>query len=359
MPTFFTKQLLAWHQKHPRPLPWAHGLRDPYHIWISEVIMQQTRIEQGAPYYHRFISTFPDVTSLATADIDFVLLQWQGLGYYTRARNLHKAAKYIVASCNGKFPSSYESLLSLPGIGPYSAAAIASFAYGLPYPVVDGNVKRLIARFDGIREPVDSPATHDLIRQRAAEYLGRESPAIFNQAIMNFGALVCKPVPLCTICPLRKKCYAFQNDLTNQLPFKSKIKRSRKRYFHFLVIHHRHTVLFERRNLKDIWNGLYILPSLETNSSRKPSIRSISQKIKSISGHEGFELLSSTHTFSQTLSHQEIEARFHHVILKRKPNAVDENQYWATTETVTHLAKPKIIVSWLKEDGFLFGHPGR
>jgi A/G-specific adenine glycosylase len=352
MPSYFQRQLLTWHEHNPRPLPWTGGPRDPYHIWVSEVIMQQTRIEQGAPYYHRFITKFPGVESLASADIDTVLLTWQGLGYYTRARNLHKAAKYIVEELKAEFPTSYEELLKLPGIGHYSAAAIASFAYGLPYPVVDGNVKRLIARFDGIREPVDLPAIHDLIRKRASKYLHQELPAAFNQAIMNFGSLVCKPKkPDCPICPMRKKCFAFQNDLVELLPVKSKVKISRIRHFHFLVLHHRHTVLFERRIQKDIWNGLYSLPSIETNSSRKPNHRSIEEKIKSIIGHDQFELISSSGSASQILSHQVIEARFHQVMIKRKPKAI-ENQYWATIGTVMDLAKPKIIVDWIKEGGF-------
>lgn len=353
MPSYFTRQLLAWHQHNPRPLPWTGGPRDPYHIWISEVIMQQTRIEQGAPYYLSFIRLFPDVESLAAADIDTVLLAWQGLGYYTRARNLHKAAKFIVEELGGQFPASYEALLKLPGVGHYSAAAIASFAYGLPYPVVDGNVKRLIARFDGIRDPVDSATTHDLIRQRASVYIHQVSPADFNQAIMNFGALVCKPKsPDCPKCPMHKKCVAYQNGWVDQLPVKSKIKISRTRHFHFLVIHYRHTILFEQRIHKDIWNGLYLLPFVETNSSRKPNLRSIAEKIKALVGHDQFQLTISSQGVSQTLSHQVIEGRFHDIVIIRKPKPITDHHYWATKETVRSLAKPKIIVDWLKEGGF-------
>src|SRR6188474_647386 len=164
MPSFFAKHLLDWHTKNPRPLPWDGGPRDAYHIWISEIIMQQTRVEQGAPYYLRFIDRFPTVQSLASATNDEVLRYWQGLGYYTRARNIHKAAKYLVDECNGVFPDTYDGLLALPGIGPYSAAAIASFAYGLRYPVVDGNVKRVIARFTGITDPIDDNSVHENIK---------------------------------------------------------------------------------------------------------------------------------------------------------------------------------------------------
>jgi len=353
MHSFFTRQLLQWHADHPRPLPWTNGLRDPYHIWISEVIMQQTRIEQGAPYYHRFISLFPDVESLALASIDDVLFAWQGLGYYTRARNLHKAAIYIVDHLNGSFPESYEDLLALPGIGHYSAAAIASFAYGLPYPVVDGNVKRLLARFDGIQEAIDLPATHELIRQHAAVYMKGESPAVFNQAIMNFGALVCKPKkPACAVCPLHKKCFAYNSNLVATLPAKSKSKTNRSRYFHFLVIHHRHTILFERRDQKDIWIGLFILPYLESNSERKPTLKYFSEKLMAEIGHQNFQFDHSSPTSTQVLSHQTIIARFHHFTILSKPKRASKNQYWATRSTIETLAKPKIMVDWLKQDAF-------
>lgn len=353
MRSFFTRQLLKWHTDHPRPLPWAGGRRDPYHIWISEVIMQQTRIEQGAPYYHRFISLFPDVESLAAASIDDVLRAWQGLGYYTRARNLHKAAIHIVNTLNGKFPVTYEGLLDLPGIGHYSAAAIASFAYGLSYPVVDGNVKRLIARFNGIKSPVDELSTHELIRQLAANNMKGEMPAIFNQAIMNFGALVCKPKnPNCSDCPLHKKCIAYQDDLIDTLPVKSKSKSNRLRYFHFLVIHFRHTILFERRDQKDIWNGLFILPYLETSSVRKPLARYFAEKIMAEAGHLHYQFDCSSASSSQVLSHQTILARFHHFTLNAKPKRSNEKHYWATQATINTLAKPKIILAWLTREGF-------
>jgi A/G-specific adenine glycosylase len=349
MPSFFTRQLLNWHEKNPRQLPWTGGPRDPYHIWISEVIMQQTRIEQGAPYYHRFIAQFPDVESLAAAPVDDVLFAWQGLGYYTRARNLHKAAAYIVQLLHGQFPLTYDGLLALPGIGHYSAAAIASFAYGLPFPVVDGNVKRLIARFDGISEPVDLPATHEWIRHRALHYMKDASPAVFNQAIMNFGSLVCKPKnPSCITCPLHLKCYAFHTDQVNVLPTKSKAKANRLRYFHFLVLHHRDKILVEQRDQKDIWNGLFILPYLETSSERKPAAKSIAEKILLDVGHEDFQFHHSSKISSQVLSHQTIMARFHHFKLDVKPTHPGKNQRWVNSPTLGKLAKPKIIVDWIK-----------
>jgi len=349
MPSYFTRQLLNWHEKNPRPLPWTGGLRDPYHIWISEVIMQQTRIEQGAPYYHRFLALFPNVESLAAAPIDDVLFAWQGLGYYTRARNLHKAATYIVNHLDGHFPETYEGLLAMPGIGHYSAAAIASFAYGLPYPVVDGNVKRLVSRFEGISEAIDLPATHELIRHRALHYMKDASPAVFNQAIMNFGSLVCKPKnPSCITCPLHLKCYAFQTDLVNVLPAKSKVKANRLRYFHFLVLHYRDKILVEQRDQKDIWNGLFILPYLETSSERKPAVKSITEKILLDVGNDDFQFHHSSKISSQVLSHQTIHARYHHFMISGRPKKLHKNQRWVNKPTLGTLAKPKIIVDWIK-----------
>lgn len=350
MRSFFARQLLNWHEKNPRPLPWTGGPRDPYHIWISEVIMQQTRIEQGAPFYHRFITVFPNVESLAASSMDDVLFAWQGLGYYTRARNLHKAANYIMDHYGGQFPRSYEALLGLPGIGPYSAAAIASFAYGLPYPVVDGNVKRLLSRFSGIMDPIDTPTAHELVRQNASTLMKGVSPPEFNQAIMNFGALVCKPKnPACSFCPLHRTCYAFNADLVAALPAKSKIKANRLRYFHFLVMHYRGKILVEQRDQKDIWNGLFILPYLETPSERKPAAKSINKKLLHDLGHEFFQFNHSSKATSQVLSHQTIIGRFHHFTLTEKPKRAGKNQRWVSQLTLGTLAKPKIMVDWIKQ----------
>ncbi len=342
---------MDWHKKNPRPLPWSDGPRDPYHIWISEVIMQQTRIEQGAPYYHRFIARFPDILALANATIDDVLQTWQGLGYYTRARNLHKAARFIVDHHHGHFPGRYEELLALPGIGPYSAAAIASFAYGLSYPVVDGNVKRLMARFNGIEKPIDGQVTHDLIRQLAANNMKGAAPAVFNQAIMNFGALVCKPkYPSCPHCPLHQKCQAYLSDQVDVLPVRAKNKTNRLRYFHFLVLLHRGKVLTERRELKDIWHGLYVMPYLESNSFRKPVQKNIREKIGLIAGQTAFQFMFSSEQKTQVLSHQTIVARFHYFHLTEKPKRIDGNLHWVTRSGMGHLAKPKIIVDWWKQN---------
>lgn len=225
MATYFATRLLAWHRENPRPLPWDGGPRDAYHIWISEIIMQQTRIEQGAPFYLRFIERFPSVEALASAEQDEVLRYWQGLGYYSRARNLHKTAKIISNDFGGRFPTTHESLMKLPGIGEYTAAAIASFAYNLPHPVVDGNVKRVLSRYSGFTSSIDESSSHQKIVALAGKEMRGSSPAVFNQAMMNFGALVCTPKnPFCSTCVLSKKCYALKNNCVETLPVRTKRK---------------------------------------------------------------------------------------------------------------------------------------
>ena len=348
MPSFFAKHLLSWQARNPRPLPWDGGPRDPYHIWISEIIMQQTRIEQGAPYYLKFITRFPTVESLAAAPVDDVLHSWQGLGYYTRARNIHKAAQQIVTDYNGVFPDTYNGLLSLPGIGPYSAAAIASFAYGLRYPVVDGNVKRVIARFTGITASIDDPGVHEAIKKTTGDLMTGVSPGEFNQAIMNFGAIICKPgTPLCEICPLSKKCFAFQNEMVDQLPVRSKKKTNTIRHFHFLIISYNGKMLLQRRDEKDIWRGLYTPLIIESNSTRKPSLSSIKSFVSNVFGDVSFDVIESSSSVRQLLSHQTIIGRFHSIQLTSKPKSISDPNVWVTKKTINDFGKPKMVVEWL------------
>jgi A/G-specific adenine glycosylase len=344
MPSFFAKQVLQWHATNPRPLPWDGGPRDPYHIWISEIIMQQTRIEQGAAYYLRFVNLFPSVRALADAHPDEVIRAWQGLGYYSRARNIHKAATHIVHELNGVFPTTYDGLLKLPGVGPYSAAAIASFAYALPYPVVDGNVKRVIARFAGITSSIDEAVTHKEIESVASSFMGKEPPGIFNQAIMNFGALVCKPAnPDCTACPLSGKCFALRNDLVGQLPARTKKKSNTIRHFHFIVLHWRGKFLLERRSGKDIWQGLYAPPVMERNSERTPTGRLLNSFVTGLVGHTGFDKTHSSPALQQVLSHQTIVGRFHHIHLLAPPHKLSGEHVWVTGKTFQAYGKPKMV----------------
>lgn len=244
-------------------MPWK-GERDPYKIWLSEIILQQTRVEQGLPYYEKFVAAYPTVMHLAAAPEDEVLKNWEGLGYYSRARNLHTAAKYIAGSLAGRFPDTYEGIRALKGVGDYTAAAIASFAYDLPYAVLDGNVYRVLARFSGDDTPIDSPAGKKVFSSLAAALLDTTRPAAYNQAIMDFGATHCTPrQPACPVCPLQERCVAFQSGQVNKLPVKSKTAEKKDRFFVYAVFYHGDYTWVRQRGEKDIWQNLYEFPLLE------------------------------------------------------------------------------------------------
>lgn len=344
MSSFFTRTLLEWHRLHPRILPWAEDEMDPYRIWLSEIIMQQTRIEQGAAYFKKFADLYPTVFDLASASLDEVMRHWQGLGYYTRARNLHKTALTIAEQYKGIFPDNYEGLIALPGIGPYSAAAIASFAYELPHPVIDGNVKRLVARFDGMEDPVDESSGYARIESFTSKAIRNVSPGEFNQAIMNFGAVVCKPKPLCHECPLSKKCFAFQHNVTDLLPVKAKKLSRRSRSFHFIIILSGKKILMQRRLQKDIWQHLFTPPLIEKNTSRNPGSLQITSFIKELTNTDVKSLDISKQELKQELSHQTINARFHSAELRGKISTAPENYMWVTEKEFDALAKPRIII---------------
>jgi len=313
--------------------------------------MQQTRIDQGTDYYLRFIKYFPTLQSLSAASIDEVMRLWQGLGYYTRARNLHKAARYVVQNLDGRFPDTYDGLLALPGIGPYSAAAISSFAFGRRHVVVDGNVKRVIARFSGIYNSIDTAATHEQIREVASGFMKGVPPGLFNQAIMNFGALVCRPKsPLCKDCPLCEKCFTFQNNQVGLLPVRTKKKPIRERYFHFVLIQYRGRILMHRREHKDIWRGLYSLPHLESNSSRSPGKNLLSSFVSSIVGHTRLRMdLHSSEIVDQVLSHQFIRGRFYSFGVTAPPVRLSEEYAWVPIKELGTVGKPKMIVRYFSE----------
>ena len=262
----FTSKLLVWYNIHQRDLPWRHS-KNPYAIWLSEVILQQTRVAQGLPYYERFLAKFPTVKDLANAKEDQVLKLWQGLGYYSRARNLHKAAKVVTNNRNGSFPTSYKELLALPGIGPYTASAIASICSNEPKAVVDGNVYRVLARYFDIDLPINKPDGVRYFQELAQSVMDTKIPGIYNQAIMEFGAIQCKPKqPLCHSCPLVETCKSFANDCVSFRPQKIKANPVKSRYFHYLVpFDINHNTLLIKRNKKDIWQGLYEFPLIEAD----------------------------------------------------------------------------------------------
>lgn len=264
----FTNELINWYSDNKRKLPWRET-RNPYFIWLSEIILQQTQVKQGLPYYEAFVNEFPTVFELANATEERVLKLWQGLGYYSRARNLHASAKYIAFELNGVFPSTYEDIKELKGVGDYTASAIASIAFKEPTAVVDGNVYRVLSRFFGIHTPINSSQGIKEFKSLAQDLIDKESPDTFNQAIMEFGALQCKPKnPYCLVCPMQEGCAALQKNEIQKLPVKLKKTKVSKKYFNYLVcVDGNGNVLFEKRQGKGIWQNLYQFPLVESDKS--------------------------------------------------------------------------------------------
>jgi A/G-specific adenine glycosylase len=264
----FSNTLIYWYLQNSRELPWRKT-KNPYFIWLSEIMLQQTRVAQGLSYYLKFTEAFPTVFDLAKADESTVLKMWQGLGYYSRARNLHFTAKHIANEFNGEFPSTYKEIIKLKGIGDYTASAIASFSFNEPTAVVDGNVYRVLSRYFGIDTAINSSAGIKEFKELAQTLIDKKQPANYNQAIMEFGAIQCKPKkPLCMFCPLSESCVALQKNLIEVLPVKEKKLKVRNRYFNFLVIktNDDKTILSERKG-KGIWQGLYQFPLIESDKS--------------------------------------------------------------------------------------------
>jgi A/G-specific adenine glycosylase len=269
----FSHQLIAWYHKSKRDLPWRRT-KDPYLIWLSEIILQQTRIDQGLPYYEKFVSAYPTVELMAKADEQDILKLWQGLGYYSRARNLHEASRMIVQQFNGTFPNTYDGIRSLKGVGDYTAAAVASIVFGLPCPVVDGNVIRFISRYFGITESTDLSITKKRILETAREHLDHNHPGDFNQAMMEFGATQCTPVnPSCSSCVFHKACFAFKQGMVAALPARSQKTKVRSRYIHYLVvtctIGGEDFIYMNKRTGNDIWKNMFDFPQFELTEGIK------------------------------------------------------------------------------------------
>jgi len=298
-------------------MPWK-GEKDPYKIWLSEIILQQTRVEQGLNYYNKFIKIFPDIHKLAKAPESRVFKLWEGLGYYSRCRNLIATARYISKELKGKFPEIYETIKSLKGIGPYTSAAISSFAFNLPYAVVDGNVFRVLSRVFGVNKPIDSAAGKKYFTLLANELLDKKRPGLYNQAIMDFGAVVCKPMtPLCDKCVFKKCCSAFSRKKVNALPVKEKKIRIKKRWFYYLVLEYKNTFAIRQRTVKDIWHNLYEFPLIETE--KETGIKSIlKQAIKKGELSKNEEIISVSPVFKQLLSHQLITGQFIRICIRKK-----------------------------------------
>ena len=313
--------LKQWYAFNMRPLPWRNS-KDPYVIWVSEIILQQTRIAQGTAYFKLFLETFPDISILAASRTEDVLLVWQGLGYYSRARNMHATARTIMTEHGGTFPGTYNELIQLKGIGPYTAAAISSIAFGEARAVVDGNVHRVISRiFDIAEAPGISPG-RSMIHAKASLILDRRDPGTHNQALMELGAMVCTPLnPDCQICPLVQNCHASRNGKTDQLPVRKKKVRQRIRYFHYLVILNKGHTFIRQRQGSDIWEQLYEFPLIETGLPVSPERIATRREWLEIIRDRKYVLLKTSKVFRHQLTHQEIRARFYCLIPSRDPES--------------------------------------
>ncbi len=346
---YFTKQLLRWNTKqNKRAMPWK-GEKDPYKIWLSEIILQQTRVEQGWDYYNRFVSTFPNIKKLAAAPEEKVFKLWEGLGYYTRCKNLIATAKFIAYKKQGKFPDSYEEILSLKGIGPYTAAAIASFAFSLPYAVVDGNVFRVLSRFFGMDTPTDSTTGKKLFTALAEDLLDTKLPGIYNQAIMDFGAVICKPKnPLCTACPLKARCTAVLDEKVEVLPVKSGKGIKKQRWLYYLIIAHNGKIYVRKRGPKEIWENLYEFALLETDKAFSFEEIEKSKFFRNIVGKTKATILHVSIMYKQQLTHQTIHGNFIQLTVNGEPAL--KNYKAVTYKQLNKLPFPKFITGYLAEN---------
>lgn len=351
---YFTKNLLAWYQPEARPMPWKEE-KNPYLIWLSEIILQQTRVEQGLSYFLKFKENYPTIFDLANAPEDELMKHWEGLGYYSRARNLHTAAKFIAEELNGIFPKTYDDIIALKGVGTYTAAAIASFAYNLPYAVVDGNVYRVLARFFGIDTPTDTTAGKKLIAELAQEVLEKKKAGRYNQAIMDFGATVCKPKgALCIQCPLSKKCLALKNDQVQELPVKSKKIKKKKRYFNYLVINKGTEIFIKKRRKKDIWQNLYEFPVIETVMEIGEKKLKKEKDFFSIFSNQFYGISSISASYKQQLTHRSIIARFFEITVNDDFKVTENDWLCIKKEEIRRFAFPKIIDLYLNRVQTLF-----
>ena len=346
----FRKALTVWYNQAKRELPWRTS-RDPYEIWVSEVILQQTRVQQGMDYYHNFLQSFPDVQSLAMAKEEEVLKVWQGLGYYSRARNMHHAAKTILLDHEGKFPEDYLSIRKLKGIGDYTAAAISSIAFNLPYAVVDGNVFRVLSRLFGISTPIDTNMGKKEFYLLAQMMLDIEHPGEFNQAMMEFGAIQCIPnKPLCQRCPLVMRCQALLTRTVDSLPVKTKQPKQKKRYLNYLYIYNTEQLFLEKRVEKDIWRNMFQFPLIETTVQTSPEDLINCATWKEILKNLNLTIESVSPERIHILTHQRLHLRFFSISLN--DNQIPDHLLAVQKTHCLRYPVPKPIENFLLEMGY-------
>ncbi|SHH99009.1 A/G-specific DNA-adenine glycosylase [Chryseolinea serpens] len=349
---YFSDKVVKWYEENKRDLPWR-DTKDPYKVWLSEIILQQTRVIQGLPYYLKFVEKFPTVQALAAASEQEVLRLWQGLGYYTRARNLHACAKEVVSRYQGVFPQTFEELKKLRGVGDYTAAAIASFSFQEPVAVVDGNVFRVLSRVFGIDKEINSPEGRKMFTQLANELISRKHPDRYNQAVMEFGALFCTPKnPDCPSCTFKATCFAAQHDMQAVLPVKAKAKAARKRYFYYFVFQQGRSLLMKKREAKDIWHGLYDFYLVEKSKPMKTErlIQEFNTSGPWVVEEDG----EASEQYKHVLSHQIILSKFILVRLDAKPvNGLTKDMKFYSLKKIADLPKPVLISRFLADRDLL------
>lgn len=344
----FSAKLIGWYLDHGRELPWRQT-QDPYVIWLSEIILQQTRVEQGMPYFQSFVTTLPTIEDFAKAEEDVILRLWQGLGYYSRARNMHKAAKMVMNVFGGSFPTRYEDVIQLPGVGPYTASAISSFSSNEARAVVDGNVYRVLARVFGIDTDTNSSAGKKIFQQLADELIDQKEPGLYNQAIMDFGALVCKPKqPLCPICIFEDTCVAKATNQIDTLPKKIKSKKSRNRYFHYFILRKGNEIMLSKRAEGDIWANLHEFPLIETDEPADAEQIRLHPSFVAHFGDAHPQPISTP--IKQILSHQNIFAQFYQMPENLEVRSKKSSWFYTFSENLDTLAMHKLIFSFLSRD---------
>ncbi len=350
--TDFSLKLIQWYHRHHRDLPWRHTT-DPYKIWLSEVILQQTRVAQGLPYYVRFVEKFPTVFDLAAASQQEVLRQWQGLGYYSRARNMHETAQQVVTDFGGKFPDTYAELLKLKGVGSYTAAAIASFAFGEAVPAVDGNVFRVVSRIFGIKTDIAGASARKEFMQIVQQLIPAGDAATFNQAMIEFGAIQCQPIaPDCLLCPFNTLCYAFENGAQARLPVKTKKGSVRNRYFNYIVLEHKGRLAMGQRPAGDVWQGLFDFFLVESSDEAAEADQVLAEATFPDWARYG-TLEIPRKTYIHLLSHQRLHVKFWHLRADTGPITDLPAPYlFYDPLQVEELPKPILIDTFIKEHFF-------
>lgn len=343
----FAQVIIDWYQHHKRDLPWRNT-SDPYVIWLSEIIMQQTRVEQGTPYFNRFAERYPTVSDFASAGEDDILKLWQGLGYYSRGRNMHHTAQMVMEEHGGYFPKDYDSLLKLKGIGEYTAAAISSFSSNEARAVVDGNVFRLLARYFGIDIPINSGKGKKIFTELANQLLDKDQAGTYNQAAMEFGSLVCKPKnPDCLRCPLQPGCDAYHTRRINALPVKTKTQRVRERYFNYIIAVNGKGILMNKRGPNDIWENLYELPLFETQLPTEPGSLITQEDFVKVFGTQVY-IKSVSGPVKHILSHQKLYATFIEIENYSEQFTPPGGWMYVKMQDIDGLAQPKLIFHFFK-----------